>query len=53
MHEVEPKGDSHFIVNTSDADLKPYVLETPIGNQMMQRIKSSIIKKMERRKMRE
>jgi hypothetical protein len=37
----------HVIVKTSLADRKPYVFETPMGNQMRHKRKSSIIKPTE------
>jgi ATP-dependent helicase/DNAse subunit B len=38
---------AQVIVNTSLADLKPYVLDTPIGSQIKQRRKSTNIKHIE------
>jgi len=39
--------DIQVIVKTSLADRKPYVFETPMGNQMRHKKKSSIIKPRE------
>jgi hypothetical protein len=40
----------HVDVKTSFAGLKPYVFDTPIGSQMRQRKKSSIMRRTEKRK---
>jgi len=46
-------GALHVFVNTSFAERKIYVLETPMGSQIRQRKKSSIKMKREMRKTRE
>lgn len=43
----------HVLVKTSFAEQKPYVLETPIGSNMMVRTKSNIMKTVDNRRKRE